>query len=310
MTRMNAQEKVNAILDELLQISNFNNYGREINDLNPVHINKLLTSIELNEKLTFIIPAFPAKSANRNKTLSNVPDMGEVEALRNLDKFARRISDIHGPGSDILVCFDGRVFSDLVGVTEEDVSVYRSELKKIVEVYSLKNIRFFDLEDEYCSGPNFRQMRDQLEQQFSKTESSIRNEVKNDAEIKRLFNGIHRFLKEDFAVIMKDVSRNQVSKISKQKAYKVVLRSNAWSELVERRFPNGFRLSIHPQDVSSVKFPIQLLPSEEKWGTPWHRVPVKRSGQFILMRNQEAIENGAVLNSENNYLFFEIGDAS
>jgi pyoverdine/dityrosine biosynthesis protein Dit1 len=234
--------------------------------------------------------------------------MGEVEALRNLNKLAESISNIHEQGAEVLICSDGRVFSDLVGVTEDDVSLYREELKKIVEKFSLNSIRFFDLEDEYDSKLTFDQMRFRLEKQFSKTEDSLRSDIKNDKKVRGLFNGIHRFLREDFSVLLSDMSKNQVNKLSKQKAYKVVLRSNAWSDLVERRFPNAFRLSIHPQDISSLKFPIKLLPSEESWGTPWHRVPVFKDDEFFLMKHGEALRVGATLKKIDNYAFFEIGD--
>ncbi len=310
MTSSNVQNKVDSILEELVKVANFTSGPCEINDLNPVHVYKLTTAIQLDEKITFVIPAFPAKSANREKTFSSFPDMGEVQALMNLNELANKVSSIHSRGAEILVCSDGRVFSDLVGITEEDVSIYQKELKNIVETYALNNIKFFDLEDEYCSKLSFDQMRYRLEQQFSKTESCVRNDVKVSVKAKNLFNGIHRFLKEDFTVLLSDLSKNQVNKISKEKAYKVVLRSNAWSELVERKFPHGFRLSIHPQDVESVKFPVQLLPSEESWGTPWHRVPVKKNDEFVLMRHCEVLNIGATLKSENNYSFFELGVVS
>lgn len=309
MTRVNVQNKVDEILQELLRISNFNNNDYDINDLNPVHIGKLTTSIELGEKITFVIPAFPAKSANRKKTLSSFPDMGEVEALKNLNDLAAKISRIYEPGAEVFVCSDGRVFSDLVGVKEDDVSLYKVELKNIVQKYSFKNIYFFDLEDEYSSNLNFDQMRYRLEKQFSKNESLIRDEIKNDMKSQSLFNGIHRFLKEDFSEILKGVSKNQINRLSKTKAYKVVLRSNAWSELVERKFPKGFRLSIHPQDISSVKFPVRLLAGDESWGTPWHRVPVKKGGKYILMKHHEALNIGAILNTKNDYRFFELRSA-
>lgn len=309
MENLSIKKKVGMILEELHKFSNFNEEVTSVEEFHPIHTYKLTTAIGLNEKITFIIPAFPAKSANREKTLSSFPDMGEVQSLKHLNDFAKRVSKIHEGGAEVLICSDGRVFSDLVGVKEDDVSLYREELKAIVALYQFENIRFFDLEDKYDSKLSFDQMRFHLEKQFSKTEESLRDEVKSDSEIRTLFNGIHRFLKEDFTNIIENKSKNQIHKMAKERAYKVVLRSNAWSALVERMFPHAFRLSIHPQSLSSLKFPVKLLPGEEKWGTPWHRVPVLVNNNFCLMRHHDALKAGAILKDSNGHAFFEIRSA-
>jgi len=301
------EELTTYILKRLLKVSNFHQKEVCVEDLNPVHLYKLSTAISLNEKISIILPAFPAKSGNRNKTFSHLPDLGEVEALKRLNSMAKDISDRYLPGIEIVICSDGRVFSDLVGVTEEEVSIYKNELSELIREFKLKYIKLFDLEDVYSSKLNFDQMRYQLEREHSKSIESVKENLKKCDNALTMFNGIHRFIKEDYLVLKKDLSKNQISKVSKNVAYKVIQRSNAWSTLVESKFPNSLRLSIHPQDAFSEKFPIKLIPSDESWGTPWHRVAVIKNGDLRLMRAIDIKDLGGKLKKYfDKYVYFEL----
>lgn len=86
------------------------------------------------------MPAFPAKSGNYEKTHSHLPDFGEVESLRRLNEVAARIGEVYAPGAEFVICSDGRVFSDLVGVKENDVTDYAKEIKLIALKFSLKHL--------------------------------------------------------------------------------------------------------------------------------------------------------------------------
>jgi pyoverdine/dityrosine biosynthesis protein Dit1 len=108
-----------------------------------------------------------------------------------------------------------------------------------------------------------------------------------------LFNGIHRFIYEDYFATTENISKNQLRQLTKQIAYQVIQRSNAWSNLLEKQFPYAIRLSIHPQAFHSKKIGIMLLESRDTWATPWHRVMVKSGHQHVLMRKIEAEKLGA-----------------
>ena len=274
------------ILNTLLGYSNYRQEDIHIDQLSAVHLNKIRDAIENHEPIEFVLPAFPAKSSNRLKTLSSTPDLGEVEALKRLNHLADKIKSMYAPGAVVVICSDGRVFSDLVGVTENDVSLYGRELRLIRDRFSLKNIDFFDLEDVY-QDISFDDMRARLEERHGVSVAQLKEQVASDDDARNMFNGIHKFIKEDY-LFQKDMSKNQVQKLAKEVAYKVIIRSNAWSSLVESLYPKAFRFSIHPQLLHSRKFPIRLLNSDERWGTPWHRVPVIKDGVFQLMRHQDA----------------------
>jgi pyoverdine/dityrosine biosynthesis protein Dit1 len=151
-------------------------------------------------------------------------------------------------------------------------------------------------------------MRTTLESDYATSIEELKLKVKDDLSTCSLFNGIHRFIKEDYLVIKPELSKNQVLKLSKSVAYQVILRSNAWSSLVEEEFPEAVRLSIHPQGLDSTKFPIQLLPCKESWGTPWHRVAVLTNGKLELMRKLEVLKLGGILKYySEKYVYYELG---
>src|SRR5438552_731462 len=83
------------------------------------HVKKLRDFISRGEPIHFILPSFPAKSANPMKVLGTLPDMAERIAIGFLENCCRRIRAIYPPGARITICSDGRVFSDLVRVGEE-----------------------------------------------------------------------------------------------------------------------------------------------------------------------------------------------
>ena len=95
----------------MTKIANFSlaNAERE-REINPIHHRKLVAKILMGEEISFILPAFPAKSGNRNKTYSQLPDYGEVVSLQRLNEFALEISQLYQPGVKIIICSDGRVF--------------------------------------------------------------------------------------------------------------------------------------------------------------------------------------------------------
>lgn len=109
-----------------------------------------------------------------------------------------------------------------------------------------------------------------------------------------MYCGITRFLVEDASFPGQTKSRSAIQKECKGKAYEVMRRSNAWSELIARRFPDAVRLSIHPQVCGSKKLGIRLV-GTESWMTPWHGVAVKKSEGFILLKRTVAESLGARL---------------
>lgn len=296
------------IARELLKIANHTNPARSLEDLHPSLQARLTESLRSGHPIRMVLPAFPAKSGNRRKTYSPLPDLGEVLALKRLNALCETISHHHRPGAKLVICSDGRVFSDLVGVTERDVTQYGASLRNICENHQLNHLGFFDLEEVFPGCEDFQEMRGQLEKEYAEPLEALKDRVKENPQTQALFNGIHRFVKEDYFYLYPKLSRNKISRLSKEIAYKVIQRSNAWSHLVERAFPEAVRLSIHPQPPHSPKFPVRLLPGKDRWGTPWHRVALYDGKTYQLVRHSET-RPGSLRTTPEGYVYFEGGVA-
>jgi len=270
-----------------------------------LHRSKIEQAIERNETIELVLPAFPAKSPNPEKTLGALPDFAEVLGLERLQEICNAIATIHAPGARVLICSDGRVFSDLVLVSDEEVSAYGSGIRDIIRELGLQSLATFSLEDVFGNN-EFDQIRNRLVEEFGRPVNEIRADAISTREGLMMFNGIHRFLFEDRLVLERAKSRNRVREESKEIAYRVIQRSNAWSALVENLFPKAVRLSIHPQFAPSKKIGFQLVSCDNAWGTPWHNVALLTAGGFRLVKRKEAEDQGAtVALARGKYAFYK-----
>lgn len=266
------------------------------------HFSKILTAIKLGQPIHFVLPAFPGKSPNPSKVLGSLPDMAEKLALEFLQDLCTRVSHLYSPGARVILCSDGRVFSDIIGMNEKDVSSYQQDLLKIIVDHELNCISMFNLEDVY-DGLSYSQMRIQLLSSFGKPIEDLKQKIRNGRKssassdekgANNMFCGITRFLFEDSIFPGQTMSRSAIQKNSRSNAYEVIRRSNAWSELIADRFPEAVRLSIHPQPCGSQKLGIRLI-GKESWMTPWHGVAVETSSGYILLNRLKAEALGAKL---------------
>ncbi|RYG63775.1 TetR family transcriptional regulator, partial [bacterium] len=110
-----------------------------------LHRSRVAAFISRGEPIQMVLPAFPAKSPNAEKVLGCLPDMAEELALRCLDNLCREIGEIYSPGARIVICSDGHVFSDLVGVSEQQVDDYNSAIQSLILDKRLTSLSFFNL---------------------------------------------------------------------------------------------------------------------------------------------------------------------
>ena len=268
---------------------------------------KLAKQIESGQQIEFVLPAFPAKSENRQKTISAAPDWGEISALQNLQKTCERISLVYQPGAKVVVASDGRVFVGVVGIQDQQVDFYRKDISSILNQFSLSRIETFGID---CVWPDldYAAMRQKLDEKFATEVEAVREACKEQPEFMHMYNGIHRFLFEDYLQIWTGISRNQVRTRVKPLVYKTISRSNAWSKLVEERFPGCVRLSIHPHANWNNKLPTQLVPAASGWATPWHNAPLMyEDGRVELIRAIDAQKLGAKLQQLKGFAVFAKG---
>jgi L-tyrosine isonitrile synthase len=260
------------------------------------HLPKVVSAVERGEPVTLVLPAFPGKSPNLAKVFGPLPDMAERCALEFLQYVCDRIKRVYSPGARIILCSDGRVFSDVVGMRDEDVTAYREELSQIIADLELTSISTFNLEELY-EGLDFDRMRSHLMEQYGEPIEFLKASVSQGGETHRLYCGITRFLVEDAMFPGQTKSRTAIQKECRIRAYEVIQRSQAWSELIEARFSDAVRLSIHPQGCGEKKLGIRLI-EPDNWQTPWHGVAVDVGGQFVLLKRAQAEALGARLVSQ------------
>lgn len=276
-----------------------------------LHLPKIISAVQQNVPITFVLPAFPGKSPNTEKVLGHLPDHAEQLSLSFLGSLCHRIKEYYSPGIKMILCSDGRVFSDVVGMKEAHVTDYQIELDKFIKEMGLSDISTINLDDFY-KDLDFLQMRDELMKNYGNSLDFLKQKIGNGAkssataeesEANRMYCGITRFLFEDSLYPGQTKSRSAIQKESRARAYEVIRRSNAWSELIAEHFPEAVRLSIHPQTCGSKKLGIRLI-GNESWMTPWHGVVVKTKEGHILIKRSEAEALGAEL------IFFSNGRPS
>ncbi len=261
------------------------------------HFDKVATAISEGRPINLVLPAFPAKSPSRLKTLSHLPDHGEEIAFINLNKLCERISQKHAPGAKLTVCSDGRVFADIVRIPDQDVTDYNNEMRKHVKNCDLAHIDFFDLDDVYPNVQNFSMLREELMVTYGEALESLQKRCREEQDASKMYRGITRFLLEDFSGLdeFKGMSRNSIQSAARLAAYRVIQRSNAWGRLVADKLPDSVRLSIHPQFRVSEKIGISLIEKNDCWATPWHAVVLKKGDKVVLVPRHEAEKMNASL---------------
>jgi hypothetical protein len=137
-----------------------------------LHLPRVQSAIAAGKVIQLVLPAFPCKSANPKKVVGKLPDFGEELALRFLDERCQAIADRYPPGAQLTICSDGRVFNDLVGVQDQDVTAYGSKIAEMIEAMKLSSISLFDL-DIVRPGESYESLRDWLVEKYAEPTTAI-----------------------------------------------------------------------------------------------------------------------------------------
>jgi pyoverdine/dityrosine biosynthesis protein Dit1 len=251
------------------------------------HLERILKAIRDAAPINLVLPAFPGKSPNREKVLGPLPDLAEKLSLRFLSDVCEAIRQVYPRGARIVICSDGRVFSDVVGIQDSDIMRYRAELHEMIVTGDHAALRLFGLDDEY-PGAGHWATRFRLLETYGESLRELKQQVMNQEDLLILYRSLTKVLAEDIGqgngIPQPDVYR---------RAYAVLQRGRAWGRLIAERFPRAIRLSVQPQPCGSEKLGIRLLDTVDGWLTPWHGVVVEMAGRFVLMRRRQAERLGA-----------------
>ncbi|CAH3509176.1 hypothetical protein AI2618V1_0618, partial [Serratia marcescens] len=284
------------ILRELLQYrrrftGGDTSIAEEEQRVTQVQLPRIRAFIENEQRIEFVLPAFPTKSPNTNKVIGAVPDMAERLSLIFLNSLCQRIQLYYPPGAHIVICSDGHVFGDLIRVSDEAINHYQREIEGLLHEVGATHLSVFNLGDvkglaEHTD--DYDLLRRLLVEGYAESEEAIKQQLMQDEQGLSLYRAITRFLYEDSQLPGYSGSNAALQKDAKQRACGVIQRSWAWGNLLAQHFPAAIRLSIHPQPVDSLKMGIHMMPTKDDWLTPWHGVAANVNGQFVLMKRKDA----------------------
>ncbi|KAI1479349.1 Pyoverdine/dityrosine biosynthesis protein-domain-containing protein [Daldinia eschscholtzii] len=305
-------------------------------------------------KLELCLPAFPCKSSNTDKVTGKDPDRGEQLALEHLHGFVEAIEVIYSAGAKLWIISDGHVFSDCIGVDDKDVDAYSQKLIKMNREIGLQRgnvdrvgfkslVDLFELE-RYNSPSKLAkigsldipainhhvQTRITTEAELCRRllmagcqsqKSVLRSRIESqEAGVLALYRGFSRFMLEDLELhpFTRTMSRSKQKKLSAKVAFEMIMRNQAYSNLVELLFPNHIRLSIHAHNNAGPKFGVQLFdpkfvraveslsPHSSSMTsrdllhipTPWHNCVVKVAGSEMIYVTKAKIVRDALAAGE------------
>ncbi|EFJ20805.1 hypothetical protein SELMODRAFT_417826 [Selaginella moellendorffii] len=287
---------------------------------------KVRYHVARNVPLEFILPAFPVKSCNSDKTLGKYPDKAEELAIHSMKIVADLIKAVYAPGVHYNVVSDGHVFSDLVGSDDATVDTYGEMFREMAHDLYPGLVSFYRLDEflldnhsdesieELVSGTelehpvatdltsNAETARRALIRLFGSDESAVHRDIKEDPETRNLYRGFSRFMLEDLyehKSCKSLPSKSAKKKLCSQVGFLMILRNRAYSAMVEWLFPLQLRVSIHPHPNRGPKYGINVIhsslvaaqrSSEERnfhIPTPWHNTVVELAdGKFLLLHSK------------------------
>ncbi|MGW7256955.1 L-tyrosine/L-tryptophan isonitrile synthase family protein [Streptomyces sp. NPDC054834] len=284
-----------AILNLLLPHHRTTERARTSAEAFPHQLRRITGFVRDGAPIAFTLPGFPCKSPNPAKVLGHLPDQGERLSLSFLDTLCGEIERIYPPGADVVICSDGHVFGDLIGVPDEHIDAYADELRTQISRLGLRRLSVFDLRDVLGDLPHDTK-RAHVQERYAPTLDTLRAEIRTGHAL-ALYRGITRFLVEDTAGWTG--TRSALQRVCRQRAYGVIQRSRAWGDLIAEHHPDAVRLSIHPQPAGAPKFGIRLLDTPDAWTTPWHSAALQRTdGTWTLMPRARAAESGHLVDTD------------
>ncbi|MBP7708304.1 isocyanide synthase family protein [Candidatus Pacearchaeota archaeon] len=257
--------------------------------------------ISRGEAIQFVMPGFPAKSPNDvYKVLGTFPDGAEEVAFLQFEDFARKVDRVYTPGVNIHLVSDGFVFNDLVGVPDENVRKYASACKELTRGMPIKWHNVFD----FYPNTNKAELISGILTEFGMSDEELRERIQKDPDTTMLYNGMHKFMQQDLRWPA-EYSKNRIKEEAKPVAKEMIKRSEAYTGLIKKVFPDCVRLSCHPSVNDGAKYSWQFIPGDMSWGAPWHNVlKIDPQGKYSLTKREIALKDGLEIVTERGRPYF------
>ncbi|KAE9379914.1 hypothetical protein N431DRAFT_324377, partial [Stipitochalara longipes BDJ] len=251
-------------------------------------MDKVKKQIQKKQAIRAILPAFPWKSINKvDKVIGVLPDLGEELALARLNQLCDDIKEVYPLGGEVQIATDGLVFDDVVGIPDENTWVYGEGLRQIIREKGYeKNIKLVRVMDilGYTDGPENTDQeqylslagkcRSELLERYGRTEKEVRDMMRDDPDTLLTYCGFDRFLKTDLrhSLLAQNATTNmQFRRQVKQVAIQMMIRAESFTKLLQDKFPENVRLSIHPSSGAvKLSFPLVVQSCGDFPKSPWH----------------------------------------
>ena len=267
--------------------------------------------------IQMVLPAFPSKSCNKEKVLTDTPDFCEYTALLKLVSICQGISEIYEPGAKLWLFSDYHTFEKYISVSYTTHYKYRERLEMLVDELSGKDyINIVSLKDfpEFQGQPeeNYQEI---LRETFGSREfekmiyddklfgERMKESQDGDKEFARNFKGLRAFMLQDQFQILQSqgLNKKEIKDKSNELAAGMMVMGKALTPFIQKYFPNEefFRLSIHAHPFAGKKFTIALLPMQIRskknmdsmslgLGQPWHAAACYLAGEGKFLFQQSA----------------------
>ncbi len=248
---------------------------------------QILALITENLPIKMRMVGFPFKSTNQaNKVISDMPDMAERYSLEYLHSLLKRLNEVYSAGAHLTIVSDGCAFSDILGITDEQVTNYERALKQLLE--DLPHISVIASQDLITPEVNSLKAVREAIIHYSLLAIVSEEKIKSDSK-----------LKDDFGVLIKRIeneldcpngqellrARGQnidtVSKLISQ-------RSSGFGLFIKEKYGSQkvISVSVHYQPNVGKKIGIKLSPTS--FITPWHGVlVVEKDGTSKIVHKQD-----------------------
>lgn len=237
--------------------------------------------------IEFIMLGFPFKSTNRrDKVIGELPDLGEELTLKNFARFNEEISRVYSAGVNVGIASDGFVFNDLLGVSDKIVDQYAEISHDLGRVAPMS---WYSLRDFYES--ELSSSREKVMNQFAPTPEKLEQEILMNPDVNILYRGMTRFMMEELAD-KGYPSGNQLQKAAKKLTREMMMRNEAWSNLVKKEFSHKIRLSMHPSVNNGAKFSFKLIPGERTHHSAWHSAVFMDGDEVVTIHKKDAEAQG------------------
>lgn len=246
---------------------------------------KIQSFVVAGEPLRFVMLGYPMKSPNfRDKVLGVLPDLAEQVSLQNFSRFADRIKEVYAPGANVTIVSDGYVFSDVLQVKDGIVAAYEEVVRDMSKDFP---ITIYNAGEFYSKRFSIATVREKIITQFGVTDAELERRILMQPDTNMLYRGMIKFMTGDLA-IRDFISNSQLHKNAKIVARQMMVRNEAYGNLVSVEFADHIRLSMHPT-VNNGKYSFQLIPSPKAWTSPWHAaLVVGKDGMYETIHRKDA----------------------